>query len=198
MTSAPLASPPACTIRSRLCPPSRVRAGRPPDVEVEPGAELLQEGDGGRRLVDQGAHGLLVAEPGTGDERVLHVQLGVVVLPEDGGQPALRPRRAAVAERALGDDGDRASGVRQRHRGHQPGGAAADDDDVGRARSTPPAGGGVPRPGSCHSPIGEGVPIATIASTAARARAAIAGSTVTSSRPSRSARSSFSGVDIFM
>ena len=168
---------------------------------VEPGAERLQRGDRGRRLLDEGAHGVLVAEPGAGDQRVGDVQVGVVVGTEDGGQAALRPGGAAVTERALGDDGDRAAGVGQRHRRHQAGGAGAHDDDVGRAH---PAGRrqrqrrhqAGPRPG--HSPTGDGVPRAIIASTAARARAATSGSTVTSSRPSRSARSSFSGVDIFM
>ena len=148
---------------------------------VEPGAERLQRGDRGRRLLDEGAHGVLVAEPGAGDERVGDVQVGVVVGTEDGGQAALGPRGAAVAERALGDDGDRAAGVGQRHRGHQAGRAGADDDDVGACGTQPAAGQRQRRDdagrarGHGHSPTGEGVPRATIASTAARARAAIVG-----------------------
>jgi hypothetical protein len=179
--------------------------------QVEAGPELLQQREGGRRLLDEGADGVLVAESRAGHERVVDVQLGVVVGAEDGRQAALRPGRAAVAEGPLGDDGDCAADVGQGDRRHQPGGAGAHDDDVGVAR---PRGSGERQrrddgavrlgrgarahPEQPHSATGEGVPRAIIASTAERARAAIPGSTVTSSRPSRRARSSFSGVDIFM
>ena len=101
--------------------------------EVESGPEPLELGDGVGRLLDEGADGVLVAEPGAGDEGVLHVQVGVVVGAEDGGQPALRPVRAAVAEGGLRDHRDPASGVGQRQGGHQPGRAGADDGDVGVA-----------------------------------------------------------------
>ena len=203
VTSAPLASPPACTIRSRLCPPSRVSAGRPSDVEVQPGAELPAA-----RRSAAGASSTRVRtaassqRPAPATSVSCDVQLGVVVGTEDGGQPALGPGGAAVAERALGDDGDRAAGVGQRDRRHQARPRRCRRrrrrslrHPARRGQRAGPAPAGAVAP---HSPTGDGVPMATIASTAARARAAIAGSTVTSSRPSRSARSSFSGVDIFM
>jgi hypothetical protein len=183
----------------------------PVSGKVEAGAELLQQRDGGRSLLDEGADGVLVAQSRAGHERVVDVQLDVVVAAEDGGQAALGPGGAAVAEGRLGDDGDGTAGVGQGDRGHQPGGAGAHDDHVRVAR---PCGSGERQrghdgavrlgrgarahPEQPHSATGEGVPSAIMASTAERARAAISGSTVTSSRPSRSARSSFSGVDIFM
>ena len=80
------------------------------------------------------------------------------------------------------------------------GGLAAvlgDDDDAElHVRDTLVAGAGLCDEEAVRALVDE-APDA-IASTAARARAATTESTVTSSRPSRSARRSFSGVDIFM
>jgi hypothetical protein len=168
-------------------------------IEIELGAQCLQQRDGGRCLGDQLPDRLLVAQSRPGDQRVADVQLGVVVGAQHRRQTALRPGGAAVAERALGDDRDGAAGLGQGQGGHQPGRPAAHDGDVGRAgpcRSRERQRGH--HSGHGHSPTGDGVPMATIASTAERARAAMVGSTMTSSRPSRNARSSFSGVDIFM
>ena len=99
VTSAPLASPPACTIRSRLCPPSRVSAGRPWTSRSSRAPSSRRTGDGGRGLLDEGAHGGLVAEAGAGDERVLHVQFGVVVR-HRGRRPARPGPRRCCRRRA--------------------------------------------------------------------------------------------------
>ena len=62
---------------------------------VERGAEAHQVADRLRRLGDQFAHDRLVAQPGTGGERVADVVLERVARVEHTGQPALGPRRAS-------------------------------------------------------------------------------------------------------
>ena len=135
-TSAPVASPPACTIRSRWWPPSRVSDSSPAGSRSKAAPERDELAQPGRALGAQHAHGVDVAQPDAGDERVLQVVLGGVLRAERGGDAALRPARGAVVDEHLGDEQDaaRAGGVQ---RGGQPGDAGADDDDVGRRR---PAG----------------------------------------------------------
>ena len=78
--------------------------GRAPAVAVVPGGieggtETHEVADRRRRLGDELADDRLVAQPGTGGERVADVVLQRVGRVEHGGQPALGPRRRAGGER---------------------------------------------------------------------------------------------------
>ena len=121
--SAPVASPPACAIRSRWWPPSRVSESTPSRGVVEVGAERDQLADRLRALVDQDPHRLRVAGSGAGHEGVALVLVGGVPGPERGGDPALRPLGRAGREHVLGDDEDLVDLVAQPQRGGQAGDA---------------------------------------------------------------------------
>ena len=69
---------------------------------VEDGAEGDQLVDGRGAFGDQGAHGVLVAEPCPGDEGVVEVLLGGVPWAQSGRDAALRPLRRSGAEEVLG------------------------------------------------------------------------------------------------
>ena len=73
---------------------------------------------------------LRINQPRAGLHGVGEVEVWRVVFADRGGEPALRPwRRAAFAQRACGDDGDRTGAELQRC--IKPGNARADDEDIG-------------------------------------------------------------------
>ena len=80
---------------------------------VERRPQPHQIADRRRRLGDELAHHRLIAQPGAGRERVADVVLQRVGGVEDGGEPALGPRRGAGRQRSLGDD----EGAAHRSRG---------------------------------------------------------------------------------
>jgi hypothetical protein len=98
----------------------------PPEVDaalvvaVELGADLDQPVDGRAGALDELADGLGVAETGSSDQRVLLVKVRRVVRPDRGGDAALGPAGVALAEPALGQQGDPPT-RRQRQRERQPG-----------------------------------------------------------------------------
>ncbi len=101
--SAPVASPPACAIRSAWWPPSRVSA-IPPSGAVSnraPSADELPHPV--RPLGDQDLDGRGVAQPGAGDQGVREVRAGAVLGVQRRGDAALRPHRGPRRERTLGD-----------------------------------------------------------------------------------------------
>ena len=71
-------------------------------VELDPERDQLVHT--ARPLVDQDAHGLLVAQAGPGRQRVGQVQVGrVLVGPEHGGDAALGPAGGRLRQHALGE-----------------------------------------------------------------------------------------------
>ncbi len=108
-------------------------------VLVEGRAGGDQVPDRVRALGDQGAHGLLVAEPGTGHQGVGEVLLGGVAGPQGGGDAALGPAGGAVVEHRLGDHHGPQAGLAGVERDGEAGHPGADHDDVG---GRGPAGGG--------------------------------------------------------
>ena len=160
-TSAPVASPPACTIRSPECPPSRVRSGTPSGPASNAAPRRLQPGDRGRvpsaRMPARRSR-RTARRRRRGCRRVCALarrrRRGSGA---DHGDAALGPAGAGVADVALGDHqhGQAVGGGVQR--AGQAGDAGADDDDVGR------------RPPSRSSLAAAGLPMAIIASTAPRA-----------------------------
>ena len=129
MTSRPVASPRAWTIRACEWPPSRVEGDLAVDlVEVRP--PLDQLGDPPRGLADDQLDDLGVAQPLAGGEGVGDVVLEVVLGVEDAGDPPLGVGAVALADLVLGDDQDpvRLGDAEGRA---EAGEAAADDQDVG-------------------------------------------------------------------
>ncbi len=108
-------------------------------VEVEGRAGGDQVPDRLRALGDQGADGLLVAEPGARHQGVVQVLLGGVPLAQGGGDAALRPARGAVVQHRLGDHHGPQAGLADVEGDGEAGHAGADHDDVG---GRGPAGGG--------------------------------------------------------
>ena len=102
--SAPVASPPACAIRSRWWPPSRVSDSSPSGSWSKLRAERDQLADRLRALGDQDPHGLDVARARAGHQGVVLVLLGGVAGAERRGDAALRPLGRAGVEHVLGDD----------------------------------------------------------------------------------------------
>ena len=92
--SLPVASPPACAMRSRWWPPSRVSLISPLGVAVELGAERDELADPRRALVTRAVDGGDVAEPDARDEGVVEVLLRGSPRVERGGDAALRPLRS--------------------------------------------------------------------------------------------------------
>ena len=100
-----------------------------PRCPVEVRADGLQRPDALRPLLHAHLDGSLVAEPGSGDERVLDVRLERVLRVEDRRDPPLRVLRVRLVARALRDEDDVA--VRRGfQREGQPRDAAADDEVV--------------------------------------------------------------------
>ena len=138
--SAPVASPPACAIRSRWWPPSRVSESSPSGVAVELGAErdrARAPASGPRSPGRAPPPRRRARRPAT---RVsCEVLLGVSAGSERRGDAALRPLGRARVEHGLGDEQHPVDPLAQPQRGGQAGDAGADDDDVGGGR---PAGRG--------------------------------------------------------
>ncbi|CAB4876373.1 unannotated protein [freshwater metagenome] len=105
----------------------------PRGIGVEPGAEgdQLPERDGA--LSDQNAHGLVVAEPNPGHERVGQVLLGRVVLGKGRSDAPLGPASRPLVHLRLRDEQDRLSRGSRVQRCRQARHSRADDDDI-RAR----------------------------------------------------------------
>ena len=78
------------------------REGEAVALAVELRAPLDQLLDGARTLLHQRAHGVAVAQPVAGGERVLLVQFHFVVVAERHGDAALRVLRGGFAQRVLG------------------------------------------------------------------------------------------------
>jgi hypothetical protein len=165
---------------------------------VERRAQAHQITDRPRGRADESSDDGLVTQPGTGRQRVGHVVLDRVGRVEHSRQAALGPGRRTGVERALRDDQDAPVGTRGECR-RQPGRTRPDDNHVGLAL---PRGRRRGQPARkyeiAHSAVGDGLPIAIIRSTDARARAATSAATTTSSVPVSSACSSRAGVIIFM
>ena len=102
-------------------------------------------------FVDEHPHGVDVAQPGAGRQRVGQVEVGGVgVAAEHGGHAALGPAGGGLLELGLGEHADpHAVDLGGPHRGRQPGHAGAEHEqvEVRRPRSTclPAA------PGPAHS-----------------------------------------------
>ncbi len=140
--SAPVAAPPACTTRAWEWPPSRAEQVAVA-VAVEHRAERDELVDPCRALVDEHAHGVDVAQPGAGAERVGEVEVGgVVVAAEDGGDAALGPSGGRLLQLALGQHPD-AEAVAVRRRAPRP---------RGRRRRCPGPAGRGRGPGSDMAP----------------------------------------------
>ena len=129
MTSRPVASPRAWTIRACEWPPSRPSATLAVDL-VEVGAPADQLADPLGCLADDHLDDLGVAQPLAGGEGVGDVVVEVVLGVEDAGDPALGVVAVALADLVLGDDQD-AELVGDAERRAEAGDAAADDQDVG-------------------------------------------------------------------
>ena len=109
--------------RAASCPSgSRSNAGAEGDELVDPG----------RALVDEHPHGVDVAQPGAGGERVGQVEVGGVgVAAEHGGHAALGPAGRGLLELGLGEHADaHAVELGGPHRGRQPGHAEPSDEQV--------------------------------------------------------------------
>ena len=105
-------------------------------VAVEDGAEGDQLVDPGRALVDQHPHGVGVAQPGAGGQRVGQVQVGRVgVAAQHRGHAALGPPGGRLVQLALGQHADpQAVDVGGPHRGRQAGDADPEDQQVEDSR----------------------------------------------------------------
>ncbi len=158
---------------------------------VEPGAGAAQPLDGVRAVRDDLFDRVLFAESGSGCVGVLRVPPdgvpGLVRGGQHDGHAALGVAGVAVTGVALGHHQDPQPEFDGGEGGGEAGDAGPHHHEV---RASLPARVG-------HSPP-PGRPMAIIRWTDSRPRAAISGSTCTSSAPSRSARSSAAGVIIFM
>ena len=96
---------------------------------VEQHALVDQPLDGGRTFLDGEANRVHVAQPGAGDEGVLHMGIEGVGGVEHGGDAALGPVGAAGVDSRLRHDADLAV-IRHAQRQGQAGRAAADHQDV--------------------------------------------------------------------
>ena len=132
--SMPVAAPPAWTMRATEWPPSRARASSPCGVDVEHGAEGDELVHAVGSLVDEHAHGVDVAQPVAGGERVGEVEVGGVGIgaAEHGGHAALGPPGRRHVEGGLGEHADPHAQARGPHRGRQAGDAGAEDEQVER------------------------------------------------------------------
>ena len=129
MTSRPVASPRAWTIRGCECPPSRVEGDLAVDpVEDRPPLDQLGNPPGG--LADDQGDDLRVAEPLAGGDGVGDVVLEVVLGVHHPRDTALGIRAVALADLVLGDD-QGAERLRHAEGGPEAGDAPADDQDVG-------------------------------------------------------------------
>ena len=136
-TSAPVASPPACTTRNAVWPPSRVArepARSPSASKTAPRARQPRPTAAGPSPMIR-ARRRRVAQPGAGDERVLDVPADRVrrLVAEHDRDAALRPAGVAAVGRLLGHHEHAQPQLTGPQRGGQPGDPGTDDDEV-RAR----------------------------------------------------------------
>ncbi len=103
-----MAAPPAWTTRARLWPPSRAEREIARVLAVELHAQCDQLVDPVGPLVDEHAHRVLVAQPGTRRQGVGQVEVRrVLVTSEHRRDSALGPASSRLGELPLGQDGDR-------------------------------------------------------------------------------------------
>src|SRR5438876_5961283 len=103
----------------------------PGAVPVEPRAPGDELAHVARPVLHQHAHGVFVAEPIAGANRVCRMQHGTVVGAECRSDPALRVAGVALGGIRFGED-QHATGGRQCDRRAQASNSAADDYEVGR------------------------------------------------------------------
>ena len=146
--SAPVASPPACAIRSRWWPPSRVSLISPPASRSNsaPSATSSRTRSGPSVTSARTASG--VAQPDAGDEGVVEVLLRGVLGVERGRDAALGPRRRPGRQHGLRHEQHPVDLLAQPQGAGEPRDARAHDDDVG-ARG-PPGLRGAEAPGQRH------------------------------------------------
>ena len=107
VTSAPLASPPACTIRLRLCPPSRVSAGCPRPSRSRRAPSVRSS------AIASGASSTSVRTASSSHSPAPAASVSCTCSsasssgPSTAARPPCAQRGAAAAERVLGDDDDR-------------------------------------------------------------------------------------------
>ncbi len=131
--AAPVASPPACTIRACRWGPPRVRAATAPSARpIEPDAAGDQLRDPLGALGHQQVDSRGIREPGTGVDRVGGMLLRRVVGPVDARDASLGEAGRPVPERSLGDERHRVSGLVRVECRRETGDARADDQDVHR------------------------------------------------------------------
>ena len=129
MTSCPVASPRAWTIRRWLCPPSRVRASSPPSRSNLTPKRI-------RSLICCGASRTTISttagshSPAPAIERVLDVVLERVLRGQDAGDAALGVGAVALVEPVLVED-EHVQVGRDFEGGPDAGDAGPDDQDVG-------------------------------------------------------------------
>jgi hypothetical protein len=82
-------------------------------------------------LVDERFDGLFVAQTGAGDQCVLFMKRGIVVIRKDYGDPALRVFGVRFASLVFCEDGDAGAGRSQGDRRAQTGHAASDHNKIG-------------------------------------------------------------------
>ncbi len=100
-------------------------------VSLEPGPPRDQFADTLRAVLDQHAHGILVAQAVAGANRVGGVQRRAVVRSDRGCDTALCVARVAFRWFGLGEDKN-VAGSGESHSGTQSGNAAADDHEIER------------------------------------------------------------------
>ena len=131
----------ACSTRRTLCAASRASAISPFGCRSKAAPQSISSCDVGRALPDQDAHRVEIAQPVAGGQRVLRVQLGIVVVADRGGDAALRVAGVALGRRRLGQE-QHLAGLRQLQRRPERGDPAADDEEIrrgGHGRRAPAA-----------------------------------------------------------
>ena len=91
--------------------------------------------DAGGALFDEHAHRVGVRQPGAGDEGVVQMRGGAVVVEHHPGDPALRVPGVGVVEHVFRDEGHVASGCHGVQRRRQARDARPDDDHRGHGRA---------------------------------------------------------------
>ena len=127
--SRPVESPCACRMRLRLCAPSRVNASRVPSRSNSAPHSIsswMAAGPSSTSVLD----GRAVAQAVAGVERVLLVQLDLVVVAQGHRDAALRVFGRGFPQAVLGHH-QHAPGFRQFDRRAQPGDAGSDHQKIG-------------------------------------------------------------------
>ena len=135
ITSWPVASPSACTMRRWLCPPSRPSISSPSSVSKFVPHSISWRMCS-RRFADDHLDDFAIAQIGAGDERVVDMAVEVVLRIEHAGDAALGVRAVRLLHRVLGDHQQRQPRI-DLHRRPQAGNAAADDQHIGKVMRNP-------------------------------------------------------------